>query len=76
MGRVCSTYEDNRGACRVLVEKPDGRKLFGRPKHRWNDNIKMDLAEVGWGGMVWIDLTQDMDSWRALVSAVINLRFP
>jgi hypothetical protein len=47
-----------------------------RPKHRWEDNIKIDLQEVGWGGMDWIDMAQDRDRWRALVSAVMNLRVP
>jgi hypothetical protein len=64
------------GAYRVLVGRPEGRRPLGRPRRRWEDNIKMDLQEVGWGGMDWIDMTQDRDRWRALVSAVMNLRFP
>jgi hypothetical protein len=49
---------------------------LGRPRHRWEDNIKMDLQEVGWGGMGWIDMAQDRDRWRALVNAVMNLMVP
>jgi hypothetical protein len=52
-----------RGANRVLVERLEGRRSIGRPRHRWVDNIKMDLQEVGWEGKVWIDLVQDRDSW-------------
>jgi hypothetical protein len=59
---------------RVLVGKPEGKKPLGRPRRRWEDNIKIDLQEVGCGGMDWIELAQDRDRWRALVHAVINLR--
>ena len=59
---------------RVLMAKPEGKRPLGRPRRRWVDNIKMDLQEVGFGGMDWIDLTQDRDRWRALVNAVMNLR--
>jgi hypothetical protein len=55
------------------VGKPEGKSTLGRPRHRWVDNIKRDLREVGWGGMDWIDLTQDRDQWRALVNMVISL---
>jgi hypothetical protein len=65
---------EGRGAYRILVGRPEGRKPLGRPRHRWEDNVKMDLQEVGWGGMDWIDMAQDRDRWQALVSAVINLR--
>ena len=58
-----------------LVGKPEGKRQFGRPRRRWEDNIKMDLQEVGWG-MDWIKLAQDRDRWRALVSAVMNFRVP
>jgi hypothetical protein len=62
-----------KGVYRVLVGKPEGKKLLGRPRHRWDENIKMDLQEVGCGGMDWIELTRDRDRWRALVNAVMNL---
>jgi hypothetical protein len=65
-----------RNAYRVLVGKPDGKRPLGRPRRRWVDTIKMDLRETGWDRMDWIDLTQDMDQWRALVNAVMNLRVP
>ena len=60
----------------VLVRKPLGKRPLGRPRRRWEDNIKMDLQEVGCGRMDWIDLAQDWDKWRALVSAVMNIRAP
>jgi hypothetical protein len=58
---------------RGLIGKPDGKRQLGRPRHRWEDNIKMGLQEVGCGGMDWIELAQDRDRWRALVNAVMNL---
>jgi hypothetical protein len=64
-----------RGAYRILVGRPEGRRQLGRPRHRWEDNIKIDLPEVGWG-MDWIELAQDRDRWRAVVNAVMNLRVP
>ena len=67
---------ENRGVCRGLVGKPEGKKPLERPKHRWEDNIKTDLQEVLCGDMDWIELAQDMDKWRALVNAVMNLRVP
>jgi hypothetical protein len=59
---------------RVLVGKPQGKRPLGRPRHRWEDNIRMDLQEVGCGGMDWIGLTQDTDRWRAIANAVMNLQ--
>jgi hypothetical protein len=64
---------EGRGVYRVLVGKPEGKKPLGRPRRRWEDNIKMDLQEVGCGGMDWIELAQDRDRWRELVNAVMNL---
>ena len=64
------------GVCRVLVGKQEGKRSLGRPRRRWVDNIRMDLQEVGCGFMDWILLARDRDSWRTLVSAVMNLRVP
>jgi len=60
----------------VLVGKPDGKRPIGRPRHRWEDNIKMDLQEMGCVGIDWIDVAQYRDRWRALVNAVMNIRVP
>ena len=67
---------ETRGAYRVLMGKPEGRRPLGRPRHRWEDNIKMDIQEVIFVGMDWIELAQDRDRWRALVNALLNARFP
>jgi len=67
---------ERRGVYRVLVVKPEGNRPLGRPGRKWEDNIKMDLQEVGCGGMDWIDQAQDRDRWRALVNVVMNLRVP
>ena len=61
--------------CRVLVGKPEGNRPLGRPRRRWENNIKMNFKKVGRGGMDWIELAQDRDRWRALVTAVTNIRF-
>ena len=61
---------------RVLLGKPEGKRPLERPWHRWVDNIRMDLQELGCGCMDWIGLDQDRDRWRTLVSAVMNLRVP
>jgi hypothetical protein len=65
-----------RGVYRVLVRKPEGKRPLGRPRRRWEDNIEMDLQEVGGGCEDWMELAQDRDRWRALVSMVMNLRVP
>ena len=67
---------ERRGIYRVLVGKPEGKRPLGRPRCKWEDNIKMDLWEVGCGGMDWIDMAQDRDRWWALVNVVMNVRVP
>ena len=67
---------ERRGVYRVLVGKPEGKRPLGRPRRRWEDNIKMDLQEVGCGGLDWIELAQDRDTWRALVNAAMNIPVP
>ena len=67
---------ERKSVYRVLVGKCEGERPLGRPRHRWEDNIKIDLQEVGCGGMDWIELAQNRDSWRALGSAVVNLLVP
>jgi hypothetical protein len=59
---------------RVLMGKPEGKRPLGRPRHRWEDGFRMDLREIGWGSVDWIQLAQDRDRWRALVNTVMNLR--
>ena len=68
--------EEGRGVHKVLVGKPEGQRPLGRQRRRWEDNIKMDLEEVGRGCGDWMDLAKDRDRWRALVSTVMNFRVP
>ena len=75
VGRVAGVGERS-GVYRVLVGTPEGKKPLGRPRRRWEDNIKMDLQEVGGGCEDWMELAQDRDRWRALVSRVMKLRVP
>jgi len=67
---------EGRGVYRVLVWVPEGKRLLGRPRRRWEDNIEMDLQQVGCGGMGWIELAEDRDRWWAIVTAVMNLWVP
>ena len=67
---------EDRGVHRVLVGKPEGKRPLGRPRRRWEDNIKMDLQEVGGGRGDWMELAQDRDGWRELVGTVRNIRVP
>jgi hypothetical protein len=67
---ACSTNEG------YIVGKPEGKRPLGRPRHRWADNIKIDLRGIGWNGVDWIDVPQDRDQWGALVNTELNLRVP
>jgi hypothetical protein len=67
---------EKRNACRILVGKPEGKRPLGRPRRKWMDNSKMDLREIGWDGVDWIDMAQDRYQWRALVNTVLNLWVP
>ena len=75
MGGACGAYVQGRGVHRVLVGKPEGKRPLRRPSRRWEDNIKMDLREVG-GTEDWMELAQDRDRWPALLNTVINFRVP
>jgi hypothetical protein len=75
MGGACSS-NDKRNAYRLLVGKSEGKRPLGRPRHRWVDNIRMDLGEVGRGDVDWIGLAQDKNRCRALVNLILNLRVP
>ena len=74
MGGACGAYGEGRGVHRVLVGKPEAKRPLGRPRRRWEDNIKLDLQEVGGDCGDWMELAQDRDRWRALVGTVRNLR--
>jgi hypothetical protein len=76
MGGACSTHGEGRFAYRVLVRKPEGKRPLGRPRRRWEENVRMDLQEMGCGCEDWIELAQDRDKWWTLVSAMRNLRVP
>ena len=75
MGGACSMYGGEVNY-RALVGKPEGKRSLGRPRPRWEGNSQIDLHEVGWGCMDWIELTQVRDRWRALINAVMKLRVP
>jgi hypothetical protein len=76
MGRAYGTHGGKRNAYRILVENPKEKRPLVRPRCRWEDNIKMYLREIRWGGMDWTDLAQDKDQWRGLVNTVMNLQVP
>jgi hypothetical protein len=76
MGRACSTHGEKSNTYRILVGTPEGKRPLGKPRRRNKDNIKMDLREIGWGGMDWIGLAQDRDQWRAPMNTEMNLRVP
>jgi hypothetical protein len=67
---------DKRNAYRLLVRRPKEKRPLGRPRHRWVDNIRMDLGEIGWDGVDWIGLAQERNKWRALVNVVMNSWVP
>jgi hypothetical protein len=67
---------EKKNSYRLLVGTPEGKRPLGRPRHRWADNIRMDLGEVGWGDVDWIGLAKDRNRWRALVTSVLNLGVP
>jgi hypothetical protein len=76
MGGACSTHGEVSNAYKILVGKLEGNRSLGRPRHRWEDNIRADLNEIGWEGVDWIHLAQDRDWWRALVNMVMNVLIP
>jgi hypothetical protein len=75
VGWTCGTHGERRGVCRILVGRPEGKRPVGRPRRRWEDNIKMYLREIGIDGTNGIQLPQDRAQWRACVNTVMNLRF-
>jgi hypothetical protein len=76
MSGSCSAYGERRNVCRVSVGKPEEKRPLGRPRLRWEDNIKVNLKVMGFGDMDWIEPAQDRDRWLALVNAVMNFRVP
>ena len=76
MGRACSQNGGRLDVFKILTDKPTGKRLLGRPKRRWEDNIKIDLEKTGINAKNWVDSFQDRDYWRALVNAALNLRVP
>jgi hypothetical protein len=76
VGWTCGTHEEGRGVHRVLVGRPEGKRPLGRPRCRWDDNIKMDLREIGINGVNWIQLAQARVQWWAFVNMVMKLRVP
>jgi hypothetical protein len=76
VGGTCGTHGERRSVDRVSVGRPEGKRPLGRPRHRWEDNIKMDLREIGIDGANWIRLAQDRVQWWAFVVTVMNLRVP
>jgi len=76
MGGACGGYGGGERGAQGSVGKPEGKRTLGRPRRGWEDNIKMDLQDVGVGCEDWMELAQDRDGWRALVSTVMNLRVP
>jgi hypothetical protein len=74
--RHVACMRERRSVYRVSVGKPEGKRPIGSPRCRWEDNIKMDLQEVGWGYLDWVELAQERDTWRTLVNAVMNLQVP
>jgi hypothetical protein len=76
VGGTCGTHGEGRGVYRVLVGRPEEKRPLGRPRRRWEDNIKVDLKEIGIDGANWIRLAQDVVQWQALVNTVMNIRVP
>jgi hypothetical protein len=76
MARACSTHEWKRNTHRILVGKPEEKRLLGRSRRMWECNNKIDLREIEWGGMEWINLAQDGGQWRAFLNTATNLMVP
>jgi hypothetical protein len=74
VGRACGTHGEERKVYKVLVGKPEGKRPLGRARLRWEDGIRMDLREIGWGYVEWIQLAHDRDRWWAVVNTVMNLQ--